>query len=167
MVVGMTAPAGGSPRGTGSFLFRRAAPEDLPTIVALLADDPIGRGRESPGSQPDPCYRDAFAAIERDPNQLLAVAERGGDVIGVLQLSFIPGLTRRGMWRGQIEGVRVAAGERGSGIGRAMLEGAVEECRRRGRGLVQLTSDNRRAGAHRFYASLGFVATHRGYKLSL
>jgi len=167
MVVGMTAPGGGSHRGTGSVHFRRAAPEDLATIVALLADDPIGRGRESPGSPFDMRYRDAFAAIERDPNQLLAVAERGGDVIGVLQLSFIPGLTRRGMWRGQIEGVRVATGERAGGIGRAMLEWAIEECRRRGCGLVQLTSDKRRADAHRFYESLGFEATHQGYKLSL
>ena len=167
MVVGVTTLGGRSHRGAGSVIFRRAAPEDLVAIVALLADDPIGRGRESPGSQPDPCYRDAFAAIERDPNQLLAVAERGGDVIGVLQLSFIPGLTRRGMGRGQIEGVRVASSQRAGGIGRAMLEWAIEECRRRGCGLVQLTSDKRRADAHRFYESLGFEATHQGYKLSL
>jgi GNAT superfamily N-acetyltransferase len=147
--------------------FRAAAARDLRTIVTLLADDPIGRGRENPGSQLDTCYREAFAAIERDPNQLLAVAERSGDVIGVLQLSFIPGLTRRGMWRGQIEGVRVAASERASGIGRAMLEWAIEECRRRGCGLVQLTSDKRRSAAHGFYEALGFEATHQGYKLSL
>ena len=98
MVVGMTIPGDGSCMGTGSVIFRRAAPDDLETIVALLADDPIGRGRENPGPQLDACYREAFAAIERDPNQLLVVAERGEQVIGVLQLSFIPGLTRRGMW---------------------------------------------------------------------
>jgi len=152
---------------TGMVSFRAASARDLITIVALLADDPIGRGRENPGSQLETCYREAFAAIERDPNQLLAVAERSGDVIGVLQLSFIPGLTRRGMWRGQIEGVRVAASERASGIGRAMLEWAIEECRRRGCGLVQLTSDKRRSAAHGFYEALGFEATHQGYKLSL
>jgi GNAT superfamily N-acetyltransferase len=133
---------------TDAVAFRRAVPDDLETIVALLADDPLGNHRENPGTQLDTAYSDAFAAIERDPNQLLAVAERGGQLIGVLQLSFIPGLTRRGMWRGQIEGVRVAAGERGSGIGRAMLQWAVEECRKRGCGLVQLTSDKRRPGAH-------------------
>jgi GNAT superfamily N-acetyltransferase len=167
MVVGMTIPGDGSCMGTGSVIFRRAAPDDLETIVALLADDPIGRGRENPGPLLDACYREAFASIERDPNQLLVVAERGGQVIGVLQLSFIPGLTRRGMWRGQIEGVRVATGERAGGIGRALLEWAIEECRRRGCGLVQLTSDKRRSAAHRFYEALGFEATHQGYKLSL
>src|SRR5438067_4229359 len=140
--------------------FRRATPDDLETIVALLADDPLGRERENPESQLHSCYRDAFAAIERDSNQLLAVAERAGQVIGVLQLSFIPGLTRQGMWRGQIEGVRVAVGERTTGIGRAMLEWAVEECRRRGCGLVQLTSDKHRTAAHGFYEALGFEATH-------
>src|SRR6202023_630975 len=127
----------------GSVTFRRALPDDLPTIVALLADDPIGRTREDAGPQLDSRYDEAFAAIERDPNQLLAVAERGGDVIGVLQLSFIPGLSRRGMWRGQIEGVRVAAGERGSGIGRAMLQWAGEEGRRGGWGLGPVPSAQR------------------------
>jgi GNAT superfamily N-acetyltransferase len=159
MVVGVT--------DTSAVIFRRAVPDDLETIVALLADDPIGRDRESPAEIPDPRYRDAFAAIAGDPNQLLAVAERGGRVIGVLQLSFIPGLTRKGMWRGQIEGVRVAAGERGSGVGHRMLEWAIGECRRRGCGLVQLTSDKRRSAAHRFYEGLGFEATHEGYKLTL
>jgi ribosomal protein S18 acetylase RimI-like enzyme len=147
--------------------FRRAASDDLEAIVALLADDPIGRTRESAGQGLDPGYTDAFAAIERDPNQLLAVAERDGKVIGCLQLSFIPGLTRRGMWRGQIEGVRIAGSERGAGIGRAMLLWAIEECRGRGCGLVQLTSDKRRTGAHGFYEALGFRATHEGYKLDL
>ena len=148
-----------------SITFRRAARDDLPAVVALLADDPIGSGRESAGT--DPCYAAAFSAIDDDPNQLLAVAERAGRVIGVLQLSFIPGLTRRGMWRGQIEGVRVAAGARRDGIGRAMLEWAIEECRKRGCGMVQLTSDKRRVAAHGFYEALGFRASHEGYKLSL
>src|SRR5262249_17865938 len=136
-------------------------------IVALLADDALGRERENAEPQFDTRYRDAFASIARDPNQLLAVAERGGRVIGVLQLSFIPGLTRRGMWRGQIEGVRIASSERKTGVGQAMLEWAIGECRKRGCGLVQLTSDERRPNAHRFYERLGFQATHRGYKLPL
>jgi ribosomal protein S18 acetylase RimI-like enzyme len=147
--------------------FRRARAEDLGVIVALLADDPIGRTRESTTGGFDRRYTEAFAAIERDPNQLLAVAERDGEIVGVLQLSFIPGLTRSGMWRGQIEGVRVAAAERGGGIGRAMIAWAIAESRKRGCGLVQLTSDKRRAGAHAFYEALGFQATHEGYKLPL
>jgi GNAT superfamily N-acetyltransferase len=153
--------------GGGAVVFRPARAADLEKVVALLADDPIGRGRESPGRPLDASYREAFAAIERDPNQLLAVAERDGRIVGVLQLSFIPGLTHRGMRRGQIEGVRVASGERGSGLGTAMLEWAVEECRKRGCGLVQLTADERRGDAHRFYEALGFRPTHRGYKLPL
>jgi len=151
----------------GSLSFRRAAFDDLAALVALLADDPIGSGRESAGTPLDPCYAEAFAAIDRDPNQLLVVADRQGRAIGLLQVSFIPGLARGGMWRGQIEGVRVAASERRSGIGQAMLEWAIEECRKRGCGMVQLTSDKRRSAAHAFYEALGFQATHEGYKLLL
>ncbi|MGD9616083.1 MAG: N-acetyltransferase family protein [Alphaproteobacteria bacterium] len=147
--------------------FRRARADDLSAIVELLADDPIGRTRESSAVELDQRYVSAFAAIERDPNQLLAVAERGGRIVGVLQLSFIPGLTRSGMWRGQIEGVRVASAERGTGTGRVMIEWAITESRKRGCGLVQLTSDKRRSGAHAFYEALGFQATHEGYKLPL
>ncbi|MCD0502388.1 GNAT family N-acetyltransferase [Bordetella petrii] len=147
--------------------FRRAAVADLDAIVALLADDVLGTGREDPSVPANPCYVRAFEAIDRDPNQLLAVAERAGAVVGCLQISFIPGLSRRGLWRGQIESVRVASGERGAGTGRALFEWAIGQCRERGCGLVQLTTDKTRADARRFYESLGFAATHEGMKLEL
>jgi ribosomal protein S18 acetylase RimI-like enzyme len=147
--------------------FRRATAADLPAIIALLADDPLGRLREDGSSPPGPRYVAAFAAIDADPNQLLAVVERDGEIIGCLQLSFIPGLSRLGMWRGQVESVRIAAGHRGGGLGRAMIEWAIEQCRARGCGMVQLTSDKSRADALRFYESLGFRASHEGMKLDL
>jgi len=150
-----------------SLQFRRARPADLDAIVALLADDTLGSGREDPAVPANPCYVQAFEAIDRDPNQCLAVAERAGAVVGCLQLSFIPGLSRRGLWRGQIESVRVASGERGAGTGRAMFEWAIGQCRERGCGLVQLTTDKSRGDARRFYESLGFAATHEGMKLEL
>ncbi|MGF1595211.1 MAG: GNAT family N-acetyltransferase [Kiloniellaceae bacterium] len=146
---------------------RRATSADLTAIVHLLADDALGRSRESPGPPLDPCYAEAFAAIERDPNQFLAVAEEGGAIVGCLQLSFVPGLSRRGLWRGQIESVRVASGRRGGGLGRTLFDWAIAECRRRGCGLVQLTTDKARPDALRFYESLGFVASHEGLKLAL
>ena len=145
--------------------FRPATAADVATIVALLADDDIARQRDDGTGHPD--YGAAFAAIDRDPNQVLAVVERGGRVIGCLQLTFIPGLSRRGMWRGQIEGVRVAPGHRGDGVGRALFAWAIDQCRARGCGLVQLTTDKRRPEAHRFYEELGFAATHEGMKLRL
>lgn len=148
-------------------LFRPATEDDVAAIVALLADDGLGRGRENPSLPLDRRYLDAFAALDADPNQLLVVAERDGAVTGCLQLTFIPGLSRLGMWRGQIEAVRVAASERGTGLGGAMVEWAIERCRERGCGLVQLTTDKTRADAHRFYERLGFVASHEGMKLSL
>ncbi len=146
------------------YAIRRATAADLPAIVALLADDALGKTREAPG---DPCYAEAFAAIEADPNQLLAVVEEGGEIVGCLQLSFIPGLSLKGMRRGQIESVRIAAARRGGGLGRKMIEWAIDECRRRGCGLVQLTMNKTRKDALRFYQSLGFEATHEGFKLML
>lgn len=147
--------------------FRPARLADLPAIVAMLADDPLGAARESLGPPLDPGYGAAFEAIAADPSQLLLVAEAGGEVVGCLQLSFLPGLSRRGAWRGQIEGVRVASRLRSRGIGRRMIAHALERCRERGCASVQLTTDKSRADAHRFYASLGFRASHEGFKLAL
>jgi ribosomal protein S18 acetylase RimI-like enzyme len=145
-------------------MFRRATADDVPAIVALLADDRLGAAREAPG---DPAYAAAFAAIDADPNQLLAVAEAEGRVVGCLQLTFTPGLSHRGAWRGQVESVRVAADQRGTGLGRRLLDWAIEECRARGCRMVQLTTDKSRADAQRFYESLGFTASHEGMKLAL
>jgi GNAT superfamily N-acetyltransferase len=148
-------------------VFRPAREDDLPAIVALIADDGLGRGREDMSSPLNPRYVSAFRAVEADPNQLLAVVERGGAVVGTCQLSFIPGVSRLGAWRGQVEAVRVAASERGSGLGRQMMQWAIEQCRARGCSLVQLTSDKSRSDAHRFYESLGFKASHEGFKREL
>jgi GNAT superfamily N-acetyltransferase len=147
--------------------FRRATAADVPSIVRLLVDDDLGRTRDDASMPLDARYLDAFAAIDRDPNQLLTVVERDRELVGCLQLTFIPGLSRFGMWRGQIESVRVASSERGHGLGRTMLEWAIAECRRRSCGIVQLTTDKRRGRAHRFYESLGFEASHEGMKLAL
>ena len=147
--------------------FRRASAADLEDIVALLADDELGRKREDPDPPLNPRYIDAFAAIDADRNQFLAVVEEGGQIVGCLQLSFSPGLSRLGLWRGQIESVRIASTRRGGGLGKRMFEWAIEECRKRGCEIVQLTTDKSRTDARRFYEGLGFVASHEGMKLTL
>lgn len=143
---------------------RAAAAADLPAILRLLADDPLGKNRETAVDAP---YQAAFAAIAADPNQEVMVAELDGWVVGCFQLSFIPGLSRRGAWRAQIESVRIDSALRGRGAGQAMMEWAIARARARGCALVQLTTDKRRPNAHRFYARLGFVASHEGMKLEL
>lgn len=146
---------------------REAALADVAAIVVMLADDALGAQREDTGFPLRESYQSAFAAIDADPNQLLAVVEDGDEIIGCMQISFIPGLSRMGMWRGQIESVRIASHIRGSGIGRQMIVWAIEQCRERGCGLVQLTTDKSRSDALRFYQSLGFTDSHEGLKLSL
>lgn len=146
-------------------LIRRATASDLAAIVALLADDDIGVGRESPDDLTP--YQRTFEIIDADKHELLVVAERNGEVIGTLQLSLLPGLSRRGAFRAQIEGVRVASSERGNALGVYLIEWAIDQARSWGCQLVQLTSDKRRVDAHRFYERVGFTATHEGFKLPL
>ena len=154
------------PVAGASVLLRRATAGELPALVALLADDPLGASREEPDGDLA-AYRRAFDLIDADPAHLLVAAVVGDAVVGTLQLTFLPGLARRGALRAQLEAVRVAAGERSRGLGAAMVEWAVEEAGRRGCGLVQLTTDKSRSEAHRFYERLGFVASHEGLKLAL
>src|SRR5215212_8210691 len=151
----------------GSLTFRRATRADLARIVAMLADDAIGATRDEFREPLPQSYVDAFAEIDADAGQLLVVAESEGRIVGTMQLTFIPYLTHRGSRRAQIEAVRVDSGQRGGGVGRTMLTWAIEQARRRGCRMVQLTTDKRRTDAHRFYESLGFVASHEGMKLEL
>ena len=146
---------------------RRAQPIDIPAIINLLADDPLGQHREDTRAPPDLKYVAAFQAIEADANQLLSVMTLDDEVIGTIQITFIPGLARTGAWRGQIEAVRIAGAHRGGGFGEQMFEWAIATCRARGCSLVQLTTDRERPEAHRFYERLGFVGSHIGYKLAL
>lgn len=148
-------------------VFRRAEQSDLEAIVAMLADDVLGRQREDTRLPAADAYVQAFQAIDADPNQFLAVAELDGAVVGTLQISFMPGLSHQGAWRGEIEAVRIARTARGAGLGRRMMEWAIEQCRARNCRIVQLTSDLKRTDAHRFYEQMGFVDSHKGYKLML
>ncbi|WP_042400453.1 GNAT family N-acetyltransferase [Streptacidiphilus carbonis] len=146
-------------------LFRPAVVDDVPAIVALLAADSLGAGRETPDDLAP--YLAAFDRLAADPNQHLLVAERQGEVVGTLQLTVIPGLSRAGATRTVVEAVRVRSTERGLGLGTLLMEHAIEESRRLGASLVQLTSDSSRVDAHRFYERLGFTGSHVGFKLAL
>ncbi|MBV2151594.1 GNAT family N-acetyltransferase [Kitasatospora sp. SUK 42] len=148
---------------TAVLAIRRATEDDLPAIVAMLADDPLGATRESPDDLGP--YRTAFARIDGDPHQHLVVADRAGRTVGTLQLTIVPGLSRKGATRAIIEAVRIHADERGSGLGSELIRWAVERSRELGADLVQLTSDATRTDAHRFYERLGFEASHLGFKL--
>jgi GNAT superfamily N-acetyltransferase len=154
--------------GDDSVALRRARREDIPALIELIAADQLGATRDGVRDEADlKAYEQAFEAISADPAHILLVADKVGEVVGTMQLSFLPGLARRGALRAQIEAVRVAESTRGSGLGAAMMTWAIEESRRRGCALVQLTSDKTRTDAHRFYQRLGFVASHEGMKLKL
>jgi len=149
--------------------FRSAERVDVPAILRLLADDEItrSRGYGVVAEEVDAATWAAFEAIDADPNNELIVGEDGGEVIATCQLTFTPGLSRGGAWRMTVEAVRVRAESRSGGIGRKLMAYAIDRARDRGCRMVQLTTDKRRADAHRFYESLGFTASHEGMKLAL
>ena len=147
--------------------FRLATINDLPQIVEMLADDFLGKQRERFESPLLESYLQAFEEIERDPNNELIVVEQNGGIIGTLQLTFIPSISFQGGKRAQIESVRVAASARGQGIGKKMFEWAIERAREKNCRMIQLSTNNDRADAQRFYENLGFKASHVGMKLYL
>jgi GNAT superfamily N-acetyltransferase len=149
-------------------VLREATAADVSAIVDLLRADQLGATRDGATSDGElKPYLRAFRAIESDPSHLLVVADDGTEVVATMQLSFLPGMARRGALRAQIEAVRVRADFRSLGLGTHMFSWAIAEARRRGCALVQLTTDKSRVDAHRFYDRLGFVASHEGLKLHL
>lgn len=148
-------------------VFRNARKEDLKTLVALLADDDIAEGREQAKGDLLPAYSAAFDEMSKNPDNRILVAEQGGEIVGSLQLVYVPGLSRQGSKRAIIESVRVASRARGQNIGTRLMKEAIAQAKAAGCKLVQLTSDKRRTRAHLFYRRLGFLQTHEGFKLEL
>jgi ribosomal protein S18 acetylase RimI-like enzyme len=147
--------------------FREAVPGDLPKIVEMLADDFLGKQRERFENPLPDSYEKAFAEINADPNNELIVIESNGEIIGTLQLTFIPSISFQGGKRAQIESVRVDAKRRRLGIGRKMFLWAIERAREKNCRMIQLSTNNDRADAQRFYENLGFKASHVGMKMYL
>ncbi len=151
-----------------SMIIRKAAKEDVPFIVAMIANDPLGKLRENYKDPLPKTYMNAFQRIQEDENQELVVMESDSKhVIGTLQLSFIPYLTYQGGIRAHIEAVRLHENYRGNGIGQLLFEWAIKNARARGAHVVQLTTDKKRPEALKFYEKLGFKASHEGLKLHL
>jgi ribosomal protein S18 acetylase RimI-like enzyme len=144
---------------------RPARRDDVGAIVAMLADDPLGSGRERIEDPLPPFYLRAFEAVEKDPNIQLVVAEEGGAVIGCLQLCILPGLSSQGASRALIEDVRVASHRRSRGIGEQLVQWAIAQARARQCRLVELLTHNTRVDAQRFYKRLGFASSHVGMTL--
>lgn len=148
-------------------VYRDATEDDLPALVAMLAEDSLGAAREDTSLPLNERYRKAFNAIDADPNNALTLVEENGKPVGMLQLTYIPYLTHTGSWRCLIEGVRIHRDCRGRGLGSEFIRWAIARARERRCSIVQLTSDKQRPGALRFYESLGFTASHEGFKLRL
>ena len=151
--------------GISAVTIRRARRDDVGAIVAMLADDPLGSGRERIEDPLPASYFRAFEAVEKDPNIQLVVAEEGGAVVGCLQLCILPGISSQGAARALIEDVRVASHCRSRGVGEQLVQWALAQARARQCRLVELLTHNTRLDAQRFYKRLGFAPSHVGMTL--
>ena len=149
--------------------YRQATQDDLPQIIQMLVDDQLGSSREDPSLPINQNYLDAFEIIDTDSNNELIVLESDDSdkstIIGILQLTYIPYLTYKGSWRCLIEGVRIHKDYRGQGLGTELFKWAIQRAKEKHCNIVQLTSNKTRTEALRFYESLGFKASHEGFKL--
>lgn len=150
-----------------SLIFREAEEADLPQLVEMLANDQLGNKREDFSTPINPAYSEVLIKITADPNNELMVVESEGNIVGMLQITFIPYLTHQGSWRCLIEGVRIHKNHRGEGLGTQFFKWAINRAKQKGCKIVQLTSDKQRPDAIRFYKNLGFEASHEGFKLKL
>ncbi len=147
--------------------FRKAKESDLPKLINMLIDDSLGATREDGSFPINQRYIDMFHFIDQDKNNEIIVAENNSNVIGMLHMTYIPCLTHIGSWRCLIEGVRVAAENRGLGIGTQFFKWVIYRARERGCYIIQLTSNKERTNAIKFYHKLGFSASHEGFKFDL
>ncbi len=148
-------------------IIRRARETDLPELISLFVED--DKGGHGDTSHPDAFedYLKAFYVIDASPNEYLYVAELDGEAVGTFHMLFTRTLTGRGSLSMILQAVQTRADLRGRGIGKAMVEFALEEARRRDCRLAKLTSNAVRTDAHRFYERHGFEKTHAGFKLAL
>jgi len=147
--------------------FRAADSGDIAALVLMLADDKLGAQREDASQPLNPAYHRAFDVITKDANNELVIAEYDANIVGMLQLTFIPYLSHIGSWRCLVEGVRIHKSYRGRGLGERLLQWAIDRAMEKGCRIIQLTSDKQRPDAIRFYRNLGFEASHEGFKLRL
>ncbi len=146
--------------------FRKATINDVSKIIEMIADDELGKTRENFQTPLPIEYINAFKNINTDKNQELIVVENDSyEIIGTLQLTFIQYLTYRGGIRAQIEAVRIRKDKRGIGLGKKMLEWAINIAKERKAHLLQLTTDKKRPEAIKFYEALGFNSSHEGMKM--
>lgn len=147
--------------------FRAATRDDLPAILSLLIDDTLGAHRERLDDAAQARYVSAFDQIQARPGDQILLGVQGDEVVAMMQLTFIPGLSHQGAMRAQVESVRVKGTTRGQGIGKLLFQHAIALSKEAGCAVVQLTTDRRREDAARFYESLGFKPSHLGMKLAI
>jgi len=144
-------------------LMRPATPADLQKILDLYAQPEFDAGKVLPL----PTARQLLARFNDYPDYTLYVAERGGEIVGCFALLVMHNLGHLGALSAIVEDVAVAPGLQGQGIGKAMMQFALELCRDKGCYKLMLSSNAKRERAHAFYESLGFERHGVSFRVDL
>ena len=145
-------------------IIRQAAEEDIPRILELyrqLAFSPPPSGVIQPTVEE---YRNVFSKMSNTPGYRLLVAEEDGSIVGTLVVAVLPGMAHGTSPFAVVEYVVVDENHRKKGIGKLLMDYAMDYARDAGCYKIMLTSDNRRTEAHEFYHSLGFEASAHGFR---
>jgi GNAT superfamily N-acetyltransferase len=108
-----------------------------------------------------------LAALKQYPSFRVFVACVDQIVVGTYELLIMDNMAKRGRRSGIVEDVAVDPQYQGRGIGHAMMQHALEQCRRAHCYKLVLSSNLKREDAHRFYDSLGFKRHGYSFQVDL
>ncbi len=142
---------------------RKATQADLPSLLELYR---VFDGKDDPPFAL-PAAEKIFARMESYPNYAVYLAEREGEIAGTFALLIMDNLAHHGAAEGIVENVVVPPQFQSQGIGKLMMEYAMQICAEAGCYKLVLSSNIQRERAHQFYESLGFEKYGYSFRVDL
>ena len=100
-----------------------------------------------------PMNMDRLSELVKSDNTFLFVASKEGQVLGMLSLVVLKIPTGNKAW---VEDVVVDQSARGKGLGKSLMNHALEDAKKRGVKSIDLTSRPSRESANKLYQNLGY-----------
>jgi ribosomal protein S18 acetylase RimI-like enzyme len=149
----MPSPQPESPDGP---VVRRATPGDAPQVARLLHDFQAEYDEPSPGVE---MLEERYAELIRSKEMIVLLVGEGPD--GFAQVRFRPWVYSAGL-HSYLEELYVVPDLRGNGLGRALLETAMETARAEGAEQMELGTSQSDEAARGLYESAGFTNREGG-----
>jgi len=144
-------------------VIREANAEDLQSLLRVYREsglDPDGNLSLSEGAA-------ILERIKQYPYYKVFVAATDGQIVGTFAVLIMDNLAHKGTRSGLVEAVGVLPSFQGKGIGKEMMQFAMNRCKEHGCYKMALSSNEARTDAHKFYESLGFTRHGFSYRVEL